>query len=229
MADYINRNILSQAYIHVEPELFMSDNDLANFEARIKSFAESRASFYLSPEASVKLEFEEGSLKYRVTIMGTILLLMQGIANYKDFSEGIQLIYNDTKRLSEYIISEGLFETKSKHQNIIRLEARAGIVGSIQKIINQLEHIKRGTEGSMPASNIISKINESRIAINSLSNNIIDDRDRAFVINGLFDIARELPASPRPPKNKTNSNEELALYRDERRKLIDLLSSNTNT
>lgn len=227
MADYIKKNIISQAYIHVDPEDFDAEFDLDAFERSITEFVKSRTSFFLSPDAIIDVKFDEGSIKARVTIMGTILLLLQGIANYKDFREGIQLLYGDTRRLAEYIISESLFETKARHHNIKHLEARAGIIGSVQKVINQLEIIKRGAEGSMLASDISKKINEVKIEIGKLQNNITDEQDKIFVISGLYDLANKIPENPKPPKDKTNPISSVAIFRDERKKLIDLLSKNT--
>jgi hypothetical protein len=224
VADYINKNILSQAYIHIEPEKLKSEEDLEIFKERIKEFARTRTSFFLSPDVHVEVEFEPGSLKTKVTVMGTILILIQGISNYKNFRDGIQLIYSDTKRLSEYIISESLFKTGTRHHNIIHLEARAGVIGSIQKVINQLERIKRGAEGTMLATDIIDKIKDAKSEINKLLNNISDKGDRNFVNTGLLGLANELPETPKPPKDKTNTSNSVAIYRDERKKLITILN-----
>ncbi|MGY0627641.1 MAG: hypothetical protein ACW7DS_18170, partial [Paraglaciecola chathamensis] len=128
MADYINKNILSQAYIHVEPTELETEEQLVEFKKHITEFARSRTNFYLHPDVSIEIEFEEGSLKARITVMGTLFLLMQGVANYPDFREGVGLIYNDSKRLAEYMISEAQFFAGSKHQDVIRLEARTGVV-----------------------------------------------------------------------------------------------------
>ncbi len=227
MADYINKNILSQAYIHIEPEFLDKDFNIETFKERITAFVKSRTSFFLSPEAIIDVEFEEGSLKARITVMGTILILLQGISNYKDFREGVQFIYSDSRRLAEYIISESLFGTKSRHENIIHLEARAGIIGSVQKVINQLEMIKRGAEGSMVATDITKKIKEAQSEIDKLLSNISDDYDKTFVNTGLLDLANRLPENPKPPKDKSNTSNSVAIYRDERKKLIDLLSRKT--
>jgi len=224
VADYINKNILSQAYIHIEPEALDSKEDIDNFKEQISEFTRTRTSFFLSPEVQVDVEFKPGSLKAKITVMGTVLILIQGISNYKNFREGIQLLYSDTKRLSEYIISESLYKTRTKHHNIIHLEARAGVIGSIQKVINQLERIKYGAKGTMLADEIVDKIKKSKSEINKLLNNISDKGDRNFVNNGLLDLANELPETPKPPKDKTNTSNSVAIYREERKKLIAILN-----
>ncbi|HHF3203162.1 hypothetical protein [Vibrio alginolyticus] len=99
MADYINKNILSQAYIHVEPAGIETEEQLEAFKESIRAFALSRTEFFLSEGLDINIEFEERSIKTRVTVIGTLMLLLQGISSYKDFREGLQLLYSDSKWL----------------------------------------------------------------------------------------------------------------------------------
>ncbi|MGF1845434.1 hypothetical protein L4C39_20035, partial [Vibrio clamense] len=88
MADYINKNILSQAYIHIEPQKLKSKEELAQFKVELEAFARQRIGFFLSPDLPIEIEFEEGSLIARITVLGTISVLFQFISGYKDFREG---------------------------------------------------------------------------------------------------------------------------------------------
>ncbi|MFM5413069.1 hypothetical protein ACET9F_21660 [Aeromonas veronii] len=137
MADYINKNILSQAYIHVEPRGMETDEQLESFKENLRMFSLTRTEFFLSEGLEINVEFEDGSIKARVTVIGTLMLLLQGISSYKDFREGLQLLYSDAKWLSDAIISESLYQTKAKHHDVIRVEARTGIIGSIHKVFNK--------------------------------------------------------------------------------------------
>lgn len=219
MADYINKNILSQAYIHVEPTDLETEGQLAEFKKHITEFARSRTNFYLHPDVSIEIEFEEGSLIARITVMGTIFLLMQGVANYPDFREGVGLIYNDSKRLAEYMVSEAQFFAGSKHQDVIRLEARTGVVGSLHKVILQLEQIKRGAGGSILAKDLVSKINKAQDDIEELIGNLQEQSDINLVKNGLSTLVNEIPENPKPPKDKTNTPLAISNYQNQRRKL----------
>jgi hypothetical protein len=219
LADYISKNILSQAYIHVEPTELETDEQLAEFKRHITEFARSRTDFYLHPDVTIEIEFEEGSLKARITVMGTIFLLMQGVSNYPDFREGISLIYNDSKRLAEYMVSEAQFSVGSKHHDVIRLEARTGVVGSLHKVILQLEQIKRGAGGSILAKDLVSKINKTQDDIEELVKNLQQEEDINLVIAGLSDLVKEIPENPKPPKDKTNTPSEISSYQNRRRKL----------
>ncbi|MGL5814512.1 MAG: hypothetical protein ACRCYW_14435 [Aeromonas sp.] len=213
MADYINKNILSQAYIHVEPAGIETEEQLEAFKERIRAFALSRTEFFLSEGLDVNIEFEEGSIKTRVTVIGTLMFLLQGISSYKDFREGLQLLYSDSKWLSDAIISESLYQTKAKHHDVIRVEARTGIIGSIHKVLNQLERIKSGANGTMLASEIVEKIDDVQDELLKLMDNICDLNDRSLVAKECKCLVQELPEIPVPPKDKINSNHAINEYR----------------
>ncbi|MGF1807546.1 hypothetical protein L4C31_20095 [Aliivibrio sifiae] len=223
MADYIKKNILSQAYIHIEPRKFQSKEEVEQFKVELTEFTKQRVGFFLSPDLPIEIEFEEGSLIARVTVLGTIGLLFQGITSYKDFKEGIQFIYSDAKRVTEYIISHTAFESGARQQDVIRLEARVGIIGSIQKAINQLETIKRGANGTMIVDDINRKLDESIKELKKLMDNVNDPTDKELIRNGLLEIANEIPEKPKEPKGKVNSPGLVLHYLIKRQKLINTL------
>lgn len=132
MADYINKNIICQAYVHVDPE-DVSEELLVDLRSHLENFVKSRSEFFLFPNPEVSIELKEGSIKIYATILGTFGALYGAVANYPSFREGVGLIYEDTKRLSEYIASESIFTTKARHNQVIRVEARTGVIGSIKK------------------------------------------------------------------------------------------------
>ena len=63
MADYINKNILSQAYIHVEPREMETDEQLESFKENLRIFSLTRTEFFLSEGLDINVEFEDGSIK----------------------------------------------------------------------------------------------------------------------------------------------------------------------
>lgn len=220
MADYINKNILSQAYIHVEPTGIETEEQLEAFKENLRAFALSRTEFFLSDGLDINIEFEAGSIKARVTVIGTLILLLQGISSYKDFREGLQLLYSDAKWLSDAIISESLYQTKAKHHDVIRVEARTGIIGSVHKILNQLGRIKSGANGAMLASDIVEKIDDVQDDLSKLMDNICDLNDRNLVAKECKYLVQELPDIPVPPKDKTNSDHAINEYRRKKSSLI---------
>ncbi|MGN5207447.1 hypothetical protein [Aeromonas veronii] len=213
MADYINKNILSQAYIHVEPRGMETDEQLESFKENLRIFSLTRTEFFLSEGLEINVEFEDGSIKARVTVIGTLMLLLQGISSYKDFREGLQLLYSDAKWLSDAIISESLYQTKAKHHDVIRVEARTGIIGSIHTVFNKLESIKRGAKGAMLATDIVDKIDDAQNEILKLMDNICDLADKDLVAKECIALVKELPETPVPPKDKENKIYAIDEYR----------------
>ncbi|HEH9408624.1 hypothetical protein [Aeromonas salmonicida] len=223
MADYINKNIISQAYIHVEPRGMETDEQLESFKEHLRKFSLTRTEFFLSEGLDINVEFEDGSIKARVTVIGTLMLLLQGISSYKDFREGLQLLYSDAKWLSDAIISESLYQTKAKHHDIIRVEARTEIIGSIHKVFNKLESIKRGTKGAMLATDIVEKIDDVQDEILKLMDNICDLADKNLVAKECIILIKELPETPVPPKDKENKNYAVYEYRRKKSNLISVI------
>lgn len=220
MADYINKNILSQAYIHVEPRGMETDEQLESFKESLRMFSLTRTEFFLSEGLEINVEFEDGSIKARVTVIGTLMLLLQGISSYKDFREGLQLLYYDAKWLSDAIISESLYQTKAKHHDVIRVEARTGIIGSIHEVFNKLESIKRGAKGAMLATDIGDKIDDAQNEILKLMDNICDLADKDLVAKECIALVKELPETPVPPKDKENKIYAIDEYRRKKATLI---------
>ncbi|MEZ8482611.1 hypothetical protein [Vibrio splendidus] len=223
MADYINKNILSQAYIHVEPAGVETEEQLELFKENLRAFALSRTEFFLSEGLEINIEFEEGSIKTRVTVIGGMMLLLQGISSYKDFREGIQLLYSDSKWLSDAIISESLYQTKAKHHDVIRVEARTGIIGSVHKVLNQLERIKSGAKGVMAAADIAEKLDDVQDELSKLMDNICDLEDKNLVAKECKYLVKDLPETPFPPKDKTNSNQAISEYRRRKTTLLSAI------
>ena len=225
MADYIRSNILSQAYIHVEPQKINNPEELNAFREKIISFTKSRSEFYLYPGVDVNVEFEDGSLKARITIAGVFVLLYKGIQGYPDFREGVSLLYNDSKRLAEYIVSESQFLTGSRHNDVIRVESRTGILGSLHKITNALDSIIYGAEGGMTAKELAGRLEDLKEDIDKIINNIQSNDDKNLILAELVKLAKEIPEKPKdpiPPKKK-NGAIALATYQDKRKALYKTL------
>ncbi|EMI8350311.1 hypothetical protein ACV270_000790 [Enterobacter hormaechei] len=140
MADYINSNILSQSYVHVEPEWLATVKGKEKQEAIerikniIKKHAEERMKFFLYDDVDIDVSFEDGSIKARITAYGSVCVLLNAltpvgnfVTNYSSYREGIKTIVSDVARLSDVVNAEVLFQTKSRSKKEI-LELRLGRV-----------------------------------------------------------------------------------------------------
>ena len=221
MADYINKNILCQAYIHIEPD-DLAESDYEIYDRNLIEFTQERGKFFLYSDIDVELDSAEGSVKKYVTIMGTLGALYAGVAQYDDFRQGVITMYDDVKRMSEYIISEGLFTSKAKHDQIIRLEARTGVIGSLRKVIADIDLIiaKNGTVSAKQMSEMLERLHTD---VSKLIDNLKNDNDINLVKTELSKLANTLPRKPKPrPKRKENPDF-ISWYSEHRRKLIDSL------
>lgn len=220
MADYINKNILCQAYIHIDPVPEGLDEEALS--AEIKKFLSARASFFLYEEVETDVELREGSLKIYATILGGLYF---GISQYGSFRSGIDYLAADAKRVSEYAVSEGLFLTKSRHGSTIRTEARLGVSGSLKKIADDIDSIKRDN-GNIDPSKLASRMEKLKHDILALKDHINDQSDKQYVFDNLYDYAKEVvPGTPAPMPRESLNPFVLNAYRTELQALLDALNT----
>jgi hypothetical protein len=221
MADYIDRNILCQAYIHIEP-VKETKAQLEELRRHLQAFITSRGQFFLYEEVATDVEFKEGSLKVYLTIAGALYI---AIGQYGSFRDGVNFLAGDAKRLAECVVSESLFMTRSRHDNTIRAEARTGVVGSLKNSIDRLSQIREelGDVSLQTSARHIAELHEQ---IEKLISNLNDPADPSFVANGLCELVKELLPSkpPHDPQKPAPAVQVVALYRKERDEIVAYLS-----
>lgn len=211
MADYIDKSIICQAYIHIDP--VPEDLDEAALKAELESFLGARAEFFLYKDVGTEVELKEGSLKIYLTILGT---LYAGITQYSDFRQGIDMLASDSKRVSEYAVSESLFLTKSRHDCVLRTEARTGVCGTLKKIADEIDYIRRES-GIADPSRLIARMEALKKDILTFKDNVTDQEDKAWVFPQLKQYADEqLPKRAVPKKDELVSAEIGSAYIRER-------------
>lgn len=211
LADYIDKSIICQAYLHIDP--VPEHLDEAALKAQLESFLGVRAEFFLYKEVGTDVELKEGSLKIYLTILGT---LYAGISQYPSFRQGVEMLAVDSKRVSEYAISESLFLTKSRHDCVLRTEARTGVCGTLKKIADEIDYIKRES-GKVDPSRLIARMEALKKDIFLFKDNVTDPADKAWVFPQLKQYADEqLPKRAVPKKDELVSAEIGAAYTRER-------------
>jgi hypothetical protein len=219
VADYIDKSIICQAYIHIDPVPEGLDEEA--LKAQLEAFLGVRAEFFLYKEVGTEVELKEGSLKIYLTILGSLYV---GISQYPDFRQGVELLASDSKRVSEYAISESLFLTKSRHDCVLRTEARTGVCGTLKKIVDEIDYIKRES-GSADPSRLIARMEALNKDIFTFKDNVTDREDKAWVFPQLKQYADEqLPKRAVPKKDEIVSVEIGSAYIRERRLLMRSMS-----
>jgi hypothetical protein len=223
MADYIDRNILCQAYVHV---------DLADYEegvGRLEQLAlplvKERAQFFLYPDATIEFEPSEGSIKSRITFFGCIVVALQAISNYKDFREGISLLKQDVERVADMAVTETLFALSARNKQVVRIEVRTGVVGSLHRILGEIERI-RNENGVATTRVQAGRIERLHDEVDALLSNIRNAEDIELVAGELYLEVRKLPQNPLPsPREPRTSQAVIDNFRSRRAALLAILKS----
>ncbi|MCP3324073.1 hypothetical protein ACK33O_08305 [Aeromonas hydrophila] len=208
MADYINKNILSQSYVHVEPEWLtsLSGKDKAEKIEALKNIitkhAQERMRFFLYDDIIINVEFEEGSIKAKITAYGKVCVLLSAlnplgsaITQYSEYRDGIKTILSDVVKLSDMVNSEVLFQTDSRYKKeIIRIEARKGVIGSLHNInkkINDISNRTKNHKGNSPTL-IYPMLLGLHKDILGLMDNVNDKDDKELVRTSLIDGIKKI-------------------------------------
>jgi|GEM_PF-690615 len=218
MADYINSNILCQAYLHIEPVNIPEDR-LEALRKELELFLSTRGRFFIYDAVSTSVEFKEGSLKVYAGIAGAIYI---AIGQYADFRSGVDYLANDAKRLAECIVSETLFLSQSRHDNTLRVEARIGVVGSLKGVIDKLELTNSElAEADFRVS--IKRLESVYSEMERLVANLKDPQDVNYVSDQLCTFIKGLlPKSPPQSPRRKPTPEFTATYQERRKLLIEL-------
>lgn len=196
MADYIKSNILSQSYVHVEPEWLNSVSDSEKYKliteiySKVSSFSEERIRFFLDDDVHIEIKFEDGSIRAWVTTYGPVLLLIGStITNYSSFRESIKNLVSDSQRVADIVNAEVIFQSKSRSkEEVLRIESRKGVIGSIDRINNKIDAI----DGKLKRGDCSpTLINEDLLDLNKvileLFSNIKDKDDSSLIATALHD------------------------------------------
>jgi hypothetical protein len=221
VADYIDRNILCQAYVHIQLPKGMDAAKLSDLKKHLELFIKTRGQFFLYEDVETDVEFKDGSLKVVASIAGALYV---AIAQYGSFRDGVNFLTTDTKRLAECVVSESLFLTKSRHGETIRTEARIGVVGTLKVALDKLDHIKEEM-GSASLQTTNRQIVDLQQQIETLIGNLNDPADPPFVSSELCKLVESvLPRTPiHDPKKPKPPEIQVAAYHRARSELIEHL------
>jgi hypothetical protein len=92
----------------------------------------------------VAVETEEGSVKIKVIIYGAVILAC--ISGYGSIKEGLSIVINDLKRVSEIIIERGRKEDYYIDNYLIRSEKRTALPGHLMRTLNEIDTFREDTE-----------------------------------------------------------------------------------
>ena len=219
MANYINKDILCQAYIHIEP-VPLNNEEIEGFKLEMEAFIGARGKFFIYDEVDTSIELRAGSLKVYATIVGAIYI---AIGQYGSFRSGVNYLASDVKRLSDTIVSESLFLSRSRHGNIKHAEARLGVVGSLKKIVDEIDSIE-SMSGEVDPYKIAVRLGKLRKEIDRMLSKLNDPEDFPYIKENIKELVQShIPINPKPTPKKPVTSEVKILYREERLNLLNSL------
>ncbi len=139
MANYIDREILCEAYTHLDIDNFNDLNSRQTLEEQLRQFIAPRAEFIFGREVELEISFEDGSLKTKIAILGAVASM---VGTYGDFREGIESLSRDASLLAQAANLEVIFKTRTTHCDRIRVEKRTGVLGRVNHLLSVAEKIR---------------------------------------------------------------------------------------
>lgn len=164
MTNYINEEILCEAYTKLDLDIFHDKAKLADLEKYLNNFFEERAKFFLGEDIKIKIEFEEGSLITKLKVIGgAVVLLGTAISNYGSFRSGVSQIAEDATLLAQSANLEVIFRTKAAYCDRIDSERRKGIFGRVDDLIKKLDaaHLRISTSKLPTNTNAVKAFNSA--------------------------------------------------------------------
>lgn len=210
MADYIDKNILCQAYVHIELPEGITQEKLAAIKEDLTRFATLRGKFFVYPEVDVSVEFRDGSLKSYISIAGIIIVAIEG---YGSFREGIDYLHTDIKRLADSLVSESLFMTGAKHQQIVRTEARTGIIGSLKVLVDDMNNLEASI-GQIPTDEAARRIKRIKDDADALLTNVRSEEDSKGIESEISEFTKKLPDRWPNPTDRRPDDAAIIAYND---------------
>lgn len=189
MANYINKTILSESYAHID-RVELSPKDKEEFEMQIKAYQAPRARRMLGLDIDPVVRTEDGSLKVYLTVYGS---LSDALGDFDDFREALHLLYTSSKMVAEACNLESLFLAEATKRQLIRSEARTGVVKSTKDMLETITYLNR-TEEKYSQKKLHTLIDDLGKRIGILNKNLTEPQDRALVWHQLLPLFKTLPS-----------------------------------
>jgi hypothetical protein len=188
---------IGETYLKFDFE-FNEENKQRIRQAYLNQISQSSREVFKNKEHfKIAIEFEEGSLKTRIIILGsTLFSIYVGIGQYGSFKAGIREMINDVNWFSENTI-ERIDDGPNINQNdIIRTEKRTGLTGRLQELYNRIDRFERNVN-NMSNVEIQNELNQIKQEVSNLSA-VLPNQDEQVFLGELNDDYSENLPNPNP-------------------------------
>lgn len=222
MANYIDKEILCEAYTHLDIGLYEDKTALENLRKQLEPFFQERARFLLGEDVEIQIEFEEGSLRTKLQVLGSagkLLLASAGLTTsagattaagyainavikYGDFRVGIEQFASDAAALAQSANLEVIFRTKTAYCDRVTIEKRKGIFGRVDELLSNLStlHNRANNKDFSYPSNVLREstyIVEQLIIWDMRLGKLFDKTDSSLteecIAGGLLEELKRMP------------------------------------
>lgn len=202
MARYIDKEIICEAYVHLDVDDSITPAQVAEIEKKLKHFFDERVRFLLGESVQTEIKTEDGSLKVTLTAYAGIVALLGGIGQYPAFRDGVKAIYEDSRMLAEATNLETVFVTRTPSCDRLHAEARTGVIGRIAKVVTSVDTIHSQISAlHIPSTKAditrIAEITNSITRLDSESRRILEkiqtDDDKFCIAKGLHTAFSQFP------------------------------------
>jgi hypothetical protein len=216
MANYIDQNIICEAYININKPLdSLTVKQREDIKKHLTEMTKKYAGFYLSPDIQTIVEAKDGSIRSYITILGTLITLYSIPLKSADFATVTHNLHKDSRRLAVFLQLESMFQYGAKDKDLTHAETRGGVIGSIAKITSRIESTKFFSGEDDDLTKLIIKLKETREDIVNLGENIINLKDKIFIRDNLKELLKDVPRKPSHPEHKTHKKERVEAYQEE--------------
>lgn len=199
MANYINKEIICEAYTHLDVDDYYSPEIRGRLKIELMEYVIPRAKFIFGQDVELSVEFEDGSLKTKIAILGTIATL---VSAYGGLRQGADQIVRDSTVLAQATNLEVIFKTKAKTCDRIRIEKRHGILGRVNSLVKTMDGlVVKVNQSDMPTSKSDLRVITSNIEdlkswhadVERLFEKLDSSETKECIAAGLLMEAKKLP------------------------------------
>lgn len=205
MANYINEEILSEAYSHLHVDIFNDKVALSKLKVELTSFFEERAKFMFGDAIKIEIEFEEGSLRTKIKVVGNAAVaIVLAIDAYGSFRQSVDYLSRDSTMLAQSANLEMVFRTKAAYCDRVTVEKRRGVFGRIDEFLSELDLINREiSDSALPTSaralsaflKHVDRLNAWQERANKLFNKLDSEETKACVAAGFMEELDKFPSN----------------------------------
>jgi hypothetical protein len=141
---------LAQAYIHLRP-YSAPETKIRSLDHYAERIAKEAAEDVYGGGVTVHIELEEGSLRARMTVVGTILFgVYGGVANYKGFKDSVVELCQDAREFAVVVLAPFTKKAGVVPSEIYRFERRLKTPGKLYRIVKTIEKLERSVDELSP-------------------------------------------------------------------------------